>query len=356
VAVAGSHGKTSTTSMTAAILEKGGLDPTVIIGGVVKTQGSGGRLGRGAYLVAETDESDRSFLLLKPTIAVVTNIDAEHLQAYKSMADLERSFRRFVEAVPFYGLAVLCVDDHKVRDLCAAYRGRKVTYGFSLDAQFRAVDFHQERGVTAYTVLHKEQPLLRAALPLPGRHFALNSLAAIAVGLEFGIAPQTIADALNGFAGVERRLEVEAEVGGVTVINDYGHHPTEIRASLRAIREHWQAGLRRLHVVFQPHRYSRTRDCFVDFINAFDDADEVLITEIYPAGEPPLEGVSGEILSRAIDHPRVRFVGALDQVLPDLAPRLCPGDVVAFMGAGSIGALAAQAAALLESRSAAVNA
>ena len=340
VGVAGSHGKTTTTSMTGAILEKGGLDPTVIIGGVVKSMGSGGRLGKGDYLVAETDESDRSFLLLKPTIAVVTNIDAEHLQAYSSLKELEESFGQFIAAVPFYGLAVLCIDDHKVRDLAAAYKRRKVTYGFSLDADLRAENIVLNRSKASYDVLRQGEFLCHIDLPLPGRHMALNSLAAIAVGLEFGLPVSVIQEALNGFGGVKRRIEVIGEVGGITLISDYAHHPSEIKATLRAVREGWQGSLRKLRVVFQPHRYSRTRDCFVEFIDAFSDCDELLLTEIYSAGEPTLEGITGQVLCDAISKPKPRFVGELSTVDLRALTDLDCGDVVVCMGAGSVGALA----------------
>ncbi|NLF24755.1 MAG: UDP-N-acetylmuramate--L-alanine ligase [Deltaproteobacteria bacterium] len=342
VAVAGSHGKTSTTSMIAAVLERAGLDPTVIIGGVVKTRGWGGKLGKGDFLVAEADESDRSFLLLKPTVAVVTNIDAEHLQAYKSLSDLEQSFAQFVEAVPFYGLAVLCVDDHRVRDLAQAYRRRKVTYGFAPDAQLRLSNLSYSKNVTSYDVIWRDELLSRVELPLPGRHFALNSLAAIAVAMEFGVSMDLIKSALASMPGVERRLEIVGEEGGVTVINDYAHHPTEIKASLRAVQDGWKNEMGRLHVVFQPHRYTRTRDCFVDYLESFSDADHLIVTDIYPASEAPIEGVSAEQLCRAMVHPHLEHIGKVDEVAAVLLPQLSPTDVVVCMGAGSIGTLAAK--------------
>jgi len=338
VGVAGSHGKTTTTSMTAAILERAGLDPTVIIGGQVKTMASGGKLGRSSYLVAETDESDRSFLLLKPTIAVVTNIDSEHLSAYASITELEESFAEFVAAVPFYGLAILCIDDPRVRDLAERYRGRKLTYGLSPDAHLRAVDLEYARDGTAFTILRGGEELCRVRLPVPGRHLVVNSLAAVGVGLEFDIAPALIAAALGEFAGVKRRLEVIGEARGVTVMSDYGHHPTEIKATLNAVRTGWGRELNRFHVVFQPHRYTRTRDCFAQFLDAFTECDNLVVTSIYAASEPPLEGISGEILCSAITHPSRRFVENLDDVAAGLVRDLQPGDVVLSLGAGSIGA------------------
>lgn len=339
VAVAGSHGKTTTTSLIAAILEAAAFDPTVIIGGQVQSLGSGGKLGKGDFLVAETDESDRSFLLLKPTIAVVTNIDAEHLSAYSSLRDLEESFETFLNAVPFYGLAVLCIDDHRVRDLSESYRGRKITYGLSPEAAIRAVNITQDRALSSFDVLKDGQQLCHIVLPMPGVHLVLNCLAALAVGLELNVPPECMCRALRSFSGVRRRLEIAGEPCGVTVINDYGHHPTEIRATINAIRNGWKTG--RLHVVFQPHRYTRTRDCFVDFLEAFAGCDHLLLTEIYPAGEEPIEGVSGSALFEALTHPADRsFVRGLDAVPAALLPLLQAGDVVLCLGAGSIGTLA----------------
>ncbi len=340
VGVAGSHGKTTTTSMVAAILERGGLDPTVVIGGQVKALGTGGRVGKSEYLVAETDESDRSFLLLKPTVAIVTNIDAEHLSAYSSLADLEQSFYTFVSAVPFYGLAILCVDDRRVRDLYNRYTGRKLSFGFSPDAQIRAANLEHEFQKVSFDVFRGPEKLFRARIGIPGRHMVSNALAAIGVGLEFGISHVHIVEALDAFAGVGRRTEIVAEQQGITFINDYAHHPTEIKATLSAIKEGWKSSLRKLHVVFQPHRYSRTKDCFVDFLNAFEHADNVLMTPIYAASEDPIEGITAESLLASITHTSKHFVSSLDEVAARLLPDLQAGDVVACLGAGSIGSLA----------------
>lgn len=347
VAVAGSHGKTTTTSMTAAVLEEGGLDPTVIIGGQLKAKDSGSRLGKSDYLVAETDESDRSFLLLKPTVAVVTNIDAEHMTAYSSFADLEESFARFVDAVPFYGLAVLCCDDLKVRALADRYQRRQVRYGLALDAEIRAENIVCGKWCTEYDVLRCGEKIARIRLPLPGRHLMLNSLAAIAVGLEFGVPVPRIVSALESFSGVQRRLEQVGQPHGIPVISDYAHHPTEVKASLRAVREGWGDELGRLHVIFEPHRYSRTRDCFVEFLEAFVDCDRLILTEIYSAGEEALEGVSGRSLCDAIARPKPLFAPEYDAALALLLQEVRPGDVVVCMGAGSIGAFAHKAAAAI---------
>ena len=342
VAVAGSHGKTTTTSMLGAIMVHGGLDPTVIIGGQIRSttpnSESGGRLGRSAYLVAESDESDRSFLLLKPTIAIVTNIDSEHMNAYASLLDLEQSFESFVNAVPFYGLAVLCIDDPRVRDLFGRYPGRKVSYGLSPDAQLRAEGIELHRMQSSYTVVRGDESLGRVDLPMPGRHLVVNSLAAIAVGLEFGIHISTIISALASFTGVRRRSEIVGEVNGITVINDYAHHPTEIRATLQAIREGFGREIK-IHVAFQPHRYSRTLECFTRYLDAFTDCDSLLLTEIYSAGEPALESVSGRSLFEAITHPNKIFAESLDNVISNMGEIAQPTDIVVFLGAGSIGTL-----------------
>lgn len=337
VAVAGSHGKTTTTSMIAAVLEAGGLDPTVIIGGQVKSLGSGSKAGKSDYLVAEADESDRSFLLLKPTVAVVTNIDAEHLIAYSSLHELEQSFEQFIRAVPFYGLAVLCADDPKLVSIANSLSGRVVSYGVSPTADLRGVNFEYTKQATSCDVYRGEELLFRLTMPILGDHLLINSLAAVAVGLEFGVDPATIERALNGFSGVARRLEVVSEQNGVTVINDYAHHPTEIKATLKAIKLAWAAEQGRLIVVFQPHRYSRTRDCFFAFLDAFDQGDHLYITDIYPAGEEPIPGVTSEALCAAVKQPNKEHVPQLETLLGTLPGQLVAGDVVACLGAGSIG-------------------
>jgi UDP-N-acetylmuramate--alanine ligase len=348
VGVAGSHGKTTTTSMTAAILDAGGLDPTVVIGGQVKALGTGGRLGGGEYLVAETDESDRSFLLMKPTVAIVTNIDDEHMNAYRSRRDLEESFRRFVESVPFYGLAVLCVDDPVVRQMAQQSTRRVLTYGFSEGADLTATDVVGSAAGMEYSIIYRGAHLGRCRLPMLGRHLVLNSLAAIAVGLEFGISIDVIKSALASFGGVKRRLEVVGTARGVTVMNDYGHHPTEIRATLRAIKECFGSTIKRLLVVFQPHRYTRTQLCWDELLKAFGDADHLVISDIYAASEEPIVGVSGENLWREIVHPNKEFCVQLDEVLETLPARVQDGDLVLCLGAGPIGALPDRLLAALE--------
>lgn len=340
IAVAGSHGKTSTTSFIAHMLHSAGLDPTVVIGGKVNSiGGSGARLGKGNFLVAESDESDRSFLLLRPTIAVVTNIDSEHLDAYSSMVELEESFRTFINSVPFYGLAALCTDDPRLQKISASYERRQVTFGLGLDAEIRAVDIVPRRNGMSYSVLRKGEKILSLLLPMHGYHMVSNSLGAIAVGLELGLSPDHIKEGLESFPGVGRRLELIEEVRGVEVMSDYGHHPTEIRATIGALRQSRPES--KIYVVFQPHRYSRTKSCFVDFVGAFRDCDSVYVTDIYSASEDPIEGVTSEILTSALDHPNKKFIGEPKNFLTSM-PQLKGGDVVLCLGAGSVGHLPSQ--------------
>lgn len=339
VGVAGSHGKTSTTSMTGAILEEAKLDPTIIIGGQVVALGTGGKFGKGDFLVAETDESDRSFLLLKPTVAVVTNIDNEHLAAYDSLDHLHRSFRQFVESVPFYGLAVLCVDDPTVKELAVNIDRRVVTYGLNEGADITADSIRASQHGMEFRVLLKGSPLMNVSLPMLGRHFVQNALAAVAVGLEFGIDTKVISGALAAFAGVRRRLEVVGEVSGVVIVNDYGHHPTEIRASISAVRECFRESMKRLVVVFQPHRFTRTQASWDDFLTSFSGADRLLMTDIYSAGEAPISGVTGDRFFESVIHPNKQFFGVYTDTVPALLNDSRSGDVVLCLGAGSIGTL-----------------
>jgi UDP-N-acetylmuramate--alanine ligase len=337
--------------MCGAILDAARLDPTVVIGGQIKSLGTGGRLGKGEFLVAETDESDRSFLLLRPTVAIVTNIDDEHMNAYRSRRDLEESFRRFVDSVPFYGLAIVCVDDPVVRQIAEGCKRRVLRYGFAEDADLRAVRVVPGRHGMEFDVSYRGANLGTFTLPMFGRHLVQNCLAAIAVGLEFNIPVDVIRSALGGFQGVKRRLEVIGVSGGVTVMNDYGHHPTEIRATLRAVRECFQGSIARLVVLFQPHRFTRTQTCWSEFIDCFKDADLVAMTEIYAASEPPIEGITGDALCSAIDHPAKRFVGAVDTGWEELLDVARPGDLVLCLGAGSVGAIPERLMNALEHRS-----
>jgi len=297
LAVAGSHGKTTTTSMIAAVLSTAGLDPTMVIGGQVHMLGTNAKIGQGEILVAEADESDGSFLLLSPTIAVVTNIDREHMDFHQTMERLNESFLNFINKIPFYGLAVLCLDNAQVRVLLPKVRKRFATYGLSADADFSAQDLQMKPAGVEYTVLHHAKPLGKLRLRLPGRHSATNALAAVTVGYELEIPFSQVAEALDGFTGIHRRFEIKGEPQGIMVIDDYGHHPAEIQATISAIRDSWK---RPLTVIFQPHRFSRTYDLFDEFLTAFEGADRLVLTEIYAAGEDPIDGVTSVALYQAI--------------------------------------------------------
>jgi UDP-N-acetylmuramate--alanine ligase len=336
VAVAGSHGKTTTTSLIAVVLSAAGLDPTMVIGGRVRMLGTNARMGQGEILVAEADESDGSFLLLSPTIAVVTNIDREHMDFHQTMEHLNESFLDFINRVPFYGLAVLCLDNANVRALLPKVRKRFMTYGLSPEADISAQDLKIKTDGVELAVLHRSKPLGKLRLQLLGRHSATNALAAVAVAHELEIPFSHTAQALEAFSGIHRRFEIKGEPKGIMVIDDYGHHPAEIRSTIGAIRESWK---RPLTVIFQPHRYSRTRDLFDDFLTAFESADRLVLTEIYPAGEDPLPGATSEALYQAIKrrgHLDVEFVPDKNEIVKRLAEKLEPGDVALTLGAGDI--------------------
>jgi UDP-N-acetylmuramate--alanine ligase len=336
VAVAGSHGKTTTTSMIAAVLSAAGLDPTMVIGGRVRMLGTNAKMGQGEILVAEADESDGSFLFLSPTIAVVTNIDREHMDFHQTMERLNQSFLDFINKTPFYGLAVLCLDNANVQALLPKVRKRYTTYGLSAGADFCAQNLKIKTDGVELSVLHHSRPLGTLHLQLLGRHSATNALAAVAVAHELEIPFSQAAEALYGFSGIHRRFEIKGEPKGIMIIDDYGHHPVEIRATIGAIRESWK---RPLTVIFQPHRYSRTRDLFEDFLTAFEGADRLILTEIYPAGEDPTPGVSGEALYQAIKrkgHLDIEFVPDKSQIVERLTATLESGDVALTLGAGDI--------------------
>jgi UDP-N-acetylmuramate--alanine ligase len=337
VAVAGSHGKTTTTSMLALVLDKGGLDPTVVIGGRLGVLGSGARLGKGDFMVAEADESDRSFLKLSPTLAVVTNIDREHLDAYRDLHDIQDAFVGFVNKVPFYGAAVLCLDDPSVRDVLPRIERRVVGYGLTPEAQVSAHEVDIGPTGSSYVAMHGERRLGRLSLHVPGRHNVQNSLAAVAVGLDLGIGFEEIRRGLEAFTGVDRRFQLRGERNGITLIDDYGHHPTEIRATLETLRA--RAGARRCVVLFQPHRYSRTEALWDEFCRAFAGADLLLLTDVYAAGEKPREGVTAEALARGIaerGHAAVAYAGDLSAATERLLAEARPGDLVLTLGAGSV--------------------
>ena len=344
IAVAGTHGKTTTTSLLAHVLQVAGLDPTIVVGGRVigageESERSGARLGSGPFLVAEADESDGSFLHLSPVIAVVTNVEAEHLDHHGSVEALEDAFVAFLERLPFWGAAVLCLDDPGVQRLLARASRRRVTYGLLAQADWVASEVQTEGAGMAFAVRRKGEALGRVALPLAGRHNVANALAALAVADEVEVPFAVAARALASFLGVERRFETKGVVAGIRVVDDYGHHPSEVRATLAAARG-VHAG--RIVVVFQPHRYTRTRDLFEAFSTAFHDADLLVLTEIYAAGEPKLPGVEAAALADAIrarGHKDVRFIPDLERVPDELVPELQSGDLVLTLGAGSVSKL-----------------
>jgi UDP-N-acetylmuramate--alanine ligase len=344
IAIAGTHGKTTTTSLVAHVLRRAGLDPTIVVGGRVigagaESERTGARLGSGPFLVAEADESDGSFLHLSPVIAVVTNVEAEHLDHHGSVEALEEAFLAFLARLPFWGTAVLCLDDPGVQRLLARVGRRRVSYGLLAQADWVASEVAVDGAGMAFAVRRKGRPLGRVALPLPGRHNVANALAALAVAAEVDVPFAVAAEALGSFRGVERRFETKGVVGGIRIVDDYGHHPTELRATLAAARG-VHAG--RIVVVFQPHRYTRTRDLFEDFTTAFHDADLLVLTEIYAAGEPKLPGVEASVLADAIrarGHKDVRFVPDLERVPAALLPELRSGDLVLTLGAGSVSRL-----------------
>ena len=337
IAIAGSHGKTTTTSLVATVLHQAGLDPTAVIGGKLPALGSNARLGQGEYLVAEADESDGSFMKLSPTIAVVTNIDPEHLDHYGTLDKLKQTFSDFINKVPFYGLAVLCLDHEHVQSLLPAVEKRSVTYGLQPHADFRATDLRFEGLRSRFTAWKRGKPLGPVEVAMPGKHNVLNSLAVLAVADFLGIDFDVYRQALSGFAGVGRRFTVRGEAGGVMVVDDYGHHPAEIRATLAGARTGFAE--RRLVVAFQPHRYTRTRDLMSDFARAFYEAEVVAVSDIYAAGEEPIDGVSAQRLvdeMRACGHKGAVYVPRRADVAGALAPRLRDGDIFITLGAGDV--------------------
>jgi UDP-N-acetylmuramate--alanine ligase len=352
VAIAGTHGKTTTTSLTAAVLAEGGLDPTFVIGGRVEAVGSNARLGKGDFIVVEADESDASFLYLQPCLAVVTNIDADHMQTYDhSIEKLRQAFVDFLQRLPFYGVAIVCIDDPGVREIAPRVSKTLVTYGLSPDAQVRAVDVEARAGKMFFRAVGAANgaPAMSfdVLLNLPGVHNVRNALAAIAAGLELGVAPLKIAAALENFKGVGRRFQRCGEIpmregGSFTVVDDYGHHPAEMAATLEAARGAFPG--RRLLLAFQPHRYTRTRDCFEDFVKVLSTADAIVLTEVYAAGEAPIVAADGRALARAVRvYGKVEpiFVETVAEMPAAIRAAAKDGDVVLTMGAGSIGGVPA---------------
>ena len=336
IAVAGTHGKTTTTSLAATVLAHAGLDPTMVIGGRLNSMGSNARLGEGEFLVAEADESDGTFLQLSPTIAIVTNIDPEHMDFYDDIEHLKRTFAEFINKVPFYGSAILCLDHPNVRALIPAIGKRYITYGLDEEAHLRGEKIRSRGWGIEFQASWHGRPMGTVRLRMPGIHNVYNALAAIACGLELAIEFAAIQEALEGFTGVQRRFQLKGEHAGVTVIDDYAHHPVEIRLTLEAAKG---VGKNRVLALFQPHRYTRTRDLFDEFLSAFAGADTLFITDIYPAGEDPIPGVSAEALVQALKKSggsEVLYVPEKEKLLEAVLPRVKPGDIVMTLGAGNI--------------------
>jgi UDP-N-acetylmuramate--alanine ligase len=346
IAIAGMHGKTTTTSMVAAVLAAGGLDPTVVVGGRVDAMGSNARLGKSQYLVAEADESDRSFLKLSPILSVVTNIDREHMDCYRNMRDVKKTFLEFMDRVPFYGMIVACNDDPLLRKLLPEVQRRTVTYGTRRGSDFlikpeetKHEGAGDSRPYSRFRVTFQKRDLGEFSLHVPGVHNVLNATAAIAVGVGLDINAEAIHSALDQFRGVDRRFQLRGRAAGVSVIDDYGHHPTEIKATLAAAR---QCGFRKVHVIFQPHRYTRTRDLMEDFTTAFADADSLSVLDIYAASEQPIEGITGEALANQIREKsakKVEYANSFSAAVDAVSALAEEGDMILTLGAGSVSQL-----------------
>jgi UDP-N-acetylmuramate--alanine ligase len=336
IAVSGSHGKTTVTSMMATVLAYGGLDPTMVVGGKLIGIGTNAKMGEGEVIVAEADESDGSFLKLNPTISVITNIDLEHLDYYRDIEEIKAAFLKFANIVPFYGSTILCIDCKNVKAILPGIKRKYITYGIFDQADYQAKNVLINGASSEYTLYYQNNMLGTISLNMPGMFNVYNSMAAIAVARELDMEFSAIREGLKSFSGVHRRLEVKGEVAGIKVVDDYGHHPTEIKATLSAARQAWD---RRIVVIFQPHRYSRTKHLFNDFLEAFDQADSLFVTRIYPAGEEKIEGISGRKLSEGIKshgHKDVRYISEKGKIVDQLIGDLCSGDVVITLGAGDI--------------------
>lgn len=337
ILVAGAHGKTTTTSLIATLLSEGGLDPTVVIGGKLKSMGSNARLGQGDYIVAEADESDGSFLKLNPTIAVITNIDREHLDYFKDIEMLKQAFLSFINKIPFYGLAVVCIENEYLREIIPLIQRKYLTYGLSEDADIYARDIRHSGIRMSFEAVYKGKSLGMFNLPVPGRHNVLNSLSAIAVAMELQVPVNIIAKALSNFSGIQRRFEFKGEAGGVKVFDDYGHHPSEIKATLKAARECFNGN--RIFVLFQPHRYTRTRDLMDEFAESFGNADKLFLMDIYPASERPIEGISSEVLAKRIrdtGFENLTYIPDKKEMIERIVSDLKNGDVIITLGAGDV--------------------
>jgi len=336
IAIAGTHGKTTTTSLIATVLAAGGLDPTVVIGGRLNSIGSNARLGQGDFLVAEADESDGSFLKLMPTLAVVTNIDPEHLDYYQGIEEIKETFLNFLNKIPFYGLAVLCLDHPNIQSLIPRLKKRFTTYGLTTQADFQAKEVVFDGLSTMFDVLHHQTEIGRLRIQMPGLHNVYNALATLATAFELDIPFQVVQETLRDFGGIQRRFQIKGEKKGILVVDDYGHHPIEIMATLRAARTGWE---RRIVAVFQPHRYTRTKALFQDFLTAFNEANVLILTDIYPAGEDRIEGVEAKALFEGIrdyGHKDVTYLADKKEIVDHLLRMIQPGDLVITLGAGDI--------------------
>ncbi|MDP2278233.1 MAG: UDP-N-acetylmuramate--L-alanine ligase [Nitrospirota bacterium] len=341
ILVAGAHGKTTTTSLIATVLASSGLDPTVVIGGKLRSTGSNARLGQGDFLVAEADESDGSFLRLSPTIAVVTNIDREHMDFFKTMDSLRDAFLSFINKVPFYGVSIVCIENEELRKLLPYVHRRYITYGLSPDADAYAADIKKGFMTVSFDVVYKGENLGNFSLPVPGVHNILNSLAAIVVARELKIEADVIKEALKKFSGIQRRFELKGEENGIKVFDDYGHHPTEIKATINAAKDGLltKQGAGRLFVIFQPHRYTRTKDLMDEFTSCFSEADILCLMDIYPAGEKPINGIDSNALLERIKktgHKDAAYFPDREKLMDNLLMRLKSGDVVFTLGAGDV--------------------
>ena len=337
IAIAGTHGKTTTTSLVATVLAGGGLDPTMVIGGRLKSFSGHAKLGQSEFLVAEADESDGSFLRLSPTFAVVTTLDEEHMDYYRTLAGIKSAFLTFINKVPFFGASILCLDDPNIQSLLPQVEKRYITYGLTTQADYTARNISVEGMQSFFTVYHRGKKLGRINSGALGRHNVLNTLAAVAVGMELNLEFKTIAESLKDFTGVQRRFEIVHQSESLTLVDDYGHHPAEIQTTLRTAKEVWPD--RKLTVIFQPHRYSRTQSLLKSFCAAFNDADHLILLDIYPAGEPPIEGINSRKIAegaREMGHKSVEYMENRNEVVPHLLRTLKSGDVVMTLGAGNV--------------------
>jgi UDP-N-acetylmuramate--alanine ligase len=346
IAIAGTHGKTTTTSLVATVLAGGRLDPTVIVGGKLKNMGGHAKLGQSKFLVAEADESDGSFLKLSPTIAVVTTLDEEHMDYYNTMQNMQSAFLEFLNKVPFYGTTILCMDDPNLQSLLPKIEKRTITYGLKNQADYTAREISVSELQTHFTVFHQGKKLGRISSESLGNHNVCNTLAAIAVGMELNMGFTSVADSLKNFKGVQRRFEILHQSESLTIVDDYGHHPAEIKATLQTAKTVWPN--QRLIVVFQPHRFSRTQHLLENFYSSFNDADQLVLLDIYAAGEKPIEGIDSKKIAQGVrdfGHKHVDHLENIDSVIPHLKNSLQLGDVVLTLGAGNIGELAHKFAA-----------